>query len=427
MAPPVIDVRHASKVYRIYAHPRHRLFEALSGGRRVYHREFRALHDVTFQVEAGTTLGVVGMNGSGKSTLLQMIAGIVQPSAGEVVTRGRIASLLELGAGFSPEFTGRENVMMNGAIAGLRREESLARLPEVEAFAEIGDFMDRPVKTYSSGMFVRLAFAAAIHVDPDILLVDEALAVGDASFQHRCVRRIQELQRRGKTILFVSHDTRMVTGICTRALFLHAGEVQALGDPDTVVNRYHGHLATVVGRAREVPAAAAPLTAAPAAPGFRPDPGFEQRASLFRHGTGAARVRNVELLDTEHRPLAAAEFNQEIVLRVHLEFFGDAEEYILGYYFRDKAGIEVIGTNTFEENATVPPRAAGQTLVVDYRHRLPLMPGSYSVTVGLAYHRHAPVYYDWVDNALVLEVLPPPGGKVIYAKVWLPVQIDIHA
>jgi hypothetical protein len=137
-------------------------------------------------------------------------------------------------------------------------------------------------------------------------------------------------------------------------------------------------------------------------------------------------VLNVELLDTEHRPLAAADFNQEIVLRIHLEFFQDAEDYILGYYFRDKAGIEVIGTNTFEESAAIPPRTAGQTLVVDYRHRLPLMPGSYSVTVGLAYHRHAPVYYDWVDNALVLEVLPPPGGKVIYSKVWLPVQIEIH-
>jgi ABC-type polysaccharide/polyol phosphate transport system ATPase subunit len=421
-----IDVRDVSKAYKIYAHPRHRLLEAVWAGRRRFHREFWALQGVTFQVDAGTTLGIVGINGSGKSTLLQVIAGIVQPTTGTVRTRGRIASLLELGAGFNPEFTGRENVLMHGAIAGLTRDEAAERLPAIETFAEIGEFIDQPVKTYSSGMFVRLAFAAAIHVDPDILLVDEALSVGDWGFQHRCIRRIQELQRAGKTILFVSHDTRMITGICTRALFLHAGEVRALGAPDEVVNQYHAHLGSLGGRADGGAEPRRRAEGPPRAPHFAADPGFDQRVHLFRHGTGGARVRNVELLDAGLQPLPVAEFDQEVVLRIHLEFYQPAEFYILGYYLRDKAGIEVVGTNTFEEEVELPARAPGETLVVDYRTRLPLMPGGYSVTVGLAFDRHAPMYYDWVDNALIVEVLPPPGGKVICAKVWLPVAISVH-
>lgn len=428
MDAPVVDGQAVSKAYRIYAHPRHRLLEALWRGRRTYHQDFWALRDVTFQVWSGSTVGIVGMNGSGKSTLLQVIAGIVQPTRGRVVVRGRVASLLELGAGFNPEFTGRENILMHGAITGFRREEMLARLPAIEAFAEIGDFIDRPVKTYSSGMFVRLAFAAAIHVDPDILLVDEALAVGDAIFQHRCVRRIRELQEQGKTILYVSHDMGMVKAICSEAIFLHAGEVRAIGDPGDVANLYHAHIANLeAGQAgSEAPPRDRALLPPAESVAFRADPAFEQRAGLFRHGTGAARIRNVEVLDTHSRPIRAADFDQEIILRVHMEFYEDAPFSILGYYFRDKTGTDVIGSNTYEENAPIPPRMAGDTLVVDFGQRLPLTPGTYSVTVALAYSRYAPAYFDWIDNALVLEVLPPPGGRMIHGRVWLPLEITIH-
>src|SRR5262249_7950577 len=196
----VIEVRDVSKAYKIYPRARHRLLEALTLGRRCYHTDFWALRDINFDVERGTTVGIIGVNGSGKSTLLQAVAGCGTPTTGQARVHGRVSSLLELGAGFSPEFTGRENVELFGSIMGLSRAETLARLPAVEAFAEIGEFIDRPVKSYSSGMFVRLAFAAAIHVDPDVLLVDEALAVGDGVFQHRCIRRIRELQARGTTI-----------------------------------------------------------------------------------------------------------------------------------------------------------------------------------------------------------------------------------
>jgi ABC-type polysaccharide/polyol phosphate transport system ATPase subunit len=437
MGAPAVELRSVGKAYRLYAHPRHRVLELLSFGRRTYHTDFWALRDVDLRLRRGTTVGVIGRNGSGKSTLLQVVAGIVQPTSGQVVVNGRVACLLELGAGFSPDFTGRENVLMYGAVMGLSRRAALERLPAVEAFAEIGDFMDRPVKTYSSGMFVRLAFAAAIHVDPDVLLVDEALAVGDIAFQHRCLRRIREFQAQGKTILFVSHDVAMVKAVCTEAILLEAGRVQAAGDPADVVNRYHARLASGEdarewsreprGPGRAPASSPAPASAAPAAEvAFRADATFETRAALFRHGTGAARIRNVELLDRHRQPLPVIEFDQEVLLRVHLEFLTDVPASILGYIVRDKTGIDVLGTNTLEENVPLPPHAAGDRLVVDFRQRWPLAPGAYSVTTALADSRTAPSYLDWVDNALLAEVLPPPGGKLIHARVWLPVQIAIH-
>jgi ABC-type polysaccharide/polyol phosphate transport system ATPase subunit len=433
MGAVAIAAEDVSKSYRIYAHPRHRLLEALWRGRRSYHQDFWALRDVTFQVPEGTTLGVVGLNGSGKSTLLQVVAGVIQPTRGRVAVQGRVASLLELGTGFNPEFTGRENVLMHGAILGFDRRDMEARLDRIEAFAEIGEFVNQPVKTYSSGMFVRLAFAAAIHTDPDVLLVDEALAVGDAIFQHRCIRRIRELQDRGTTLLFVSHDIGLMKSLCTQALFLDTGRVQAIGEPAEIASLYHAHVARLEGRQgpRLAPAAAsAPAEPAAGAGGggaFRPDAGFERRAGIFRHGTGAARIRTVEVLDEAERPLTGVAFDQAVVLRIHLEFLEEAPTWILGYFVRDRGGIDVLGTNTYEEQTVVPARKAGDTAVVDFRQRWPLIAGSYSVTLGLAYNRYSPTYFDWVDNALVVEVLPPVDGKAIHAKVWLPVDVVVHA
>jgi len=426
MANAAIDVHNLSKSYKIYAHPRHRLLEALWGGRRSYHRDFWALRDVTFQVEPGETLAIIGLNGCGKSTLLQVIARIIQPTLGQVAVTGRVASLLELGAGFNPEFTGRENVLIQGSLLGFARKETEARLPAIEAFAELGTFIDQPVKTYSSGMLVRLAFATAIHTDPDILLVDEALAVGDIVFQHRCIRKIKEYQAQGKTICFVSHDTRAVTAVSSRALLLHAGEVVKIGAPAEIVNLYHSHVARTETRGIE-----ARMTEAENGHGggpvtFLPDPEFDQRVGLFRHGTGAARIRNVELLDPRGRRLVAVESGIEVTLRVHASFHEDVPTSFLGFIVRDKHGIDLIGTNNDAEGEPIPTRRSGDTLVVDFRLRLPLQPDTYSVTVALAYSPSLPAYMDWVDNCLVFEVLPP-GLKRIHARIWLPVEISIHS
>lgn len=235
----VISVRNVTKKFRIFSSPLDRIREALHPLRKQFHKEFWALKGVSFDVHKGEVVGILGKNGSGKSTLLQIICSVMQPTTGQAETHGRIAALLELGAGFNPEFSGRENVLLNGAIMGISRKEMLRRMPEIEAFADVGQFFDLPVKIYSSGMFVRVAFSVAIHVDPEILLVDEALSVGDSQFQHRCYQKIRSLMREGRTILVVSHSTDTLIRICDRGVLLDSGTVLFFGNIEDAADRYH--------------------------------------------------------------------------------------------------------------------------------------------------------------------------------------------
>jgi lipopolysaccharide transport system ATP-binding protein len=234
----IVEVRGLTKVFPVYDKPHYRLLQMLSRGGRRWYREFTALSDINVIIRRGETVGIVGRNGSGKSTLLQIICGTLAPSKGHVQVRGRVAALLELGAGFNPEFTGRENVYLNGTVLGLTRSEVDNKIGDILAFAEIGDFIDRPVKTYSSGMYVRLAFAVAIHVEPDLLVVDEALSVGDEAFQRKCFARIERLREQGCTILFVSHAASTVVELCDRALLIDHGDLLADGMPKAVISRY---------------------------------------------------------------------------------------------------------------------------------------------------------------------------------------------
>src|SRR5579863_1294330 len=268
----MVQVQNVSKVYRLYRRPADRLLELLPFSNSAPN-EFWALRDVSLNVERGEVLGVIGPNGSGKSTLLQIVSGILEPTRGRVIAHGRIAALLELGAGFNPEFTGRENVYLNGEILGIVRREMEHVFPQIERFAEIGAFMDRPVKEYSTGMYVRLAFSTAIHVDPEILIVDEALAVGDAIFANRCIKKFVELKERKVTVLFVSHDLGLVKRLSDRAALMVDGKVAAYGAPSDVVNRYVG---LVLERQPQVQAGGL--------------------SGSFRHGDGASRVLEVELL-----------------------------------------------------------------------------------------------------------------------------------
>ncbi len=433
-----IDLRQVAKKYKIYTHPRQRFLEALWRGRRIYHQDFWALQGVTVEIPKGKTIGVIGENGSGKSTLLQVIAGIVRPTLGEVIVDGRISALLELGAGFNPEFSGRENVLMNGGIQGLSRKQMEARLPKIAAFAEIGEFFEQPVRTYSTGMYVRLAFATAIHVDPEILLVDEALAVGDVIFQHRCIQKIKEFQAAGKTIVFVSHDMSAVKSVCDMAVFLCRGQVVKVSDPDEVVNFYLAYVAErEASRSGQpyrqsagpglVPSESSSMTEpAGGPPLFRADPHFEQRAHLFRHGTGEARIRNVEIFDEAGRAVVAVSFGQQVCIRVHMEFLAGVPDPILGFLLRDRHGVDVVGINTWAENRPLGPRKAGERLVVDFVTSLSIRPGSYSVSPALSRDPFLPQYLDWVDNACVFEVMPANPRIPIYGIVHFPTDIRIH-
>src|SRR6185503_3961484 len=309
---PVLRVEGVSKQYRIYDRASDRLKEMLTRGRWRTHREFWALRDISFEVEKGTTFGIIGPNGSGKSTLLQIIAGTLQPTEGSTWNTGRISALLELGSGFNPEFTGVENVFMTASLMGFSHAETEAMLPSVERFAEIGQFINQPVKTYSSGMYVRLAFATAISAMPQILIVDEALAVGDAMFQHRCLRRIREMQESGMTILLVSHDPNAIRALCSSALLLHDGRVEALGKPTDVLNRYQKLI-----MARE----SAYEDNQPSQTDETVDIDLKNPPQLsftYRHGDGSAAVTSVELLNASLQRVEFVESGEEVVVRVQI-------------------------------------------------------------------------------------------------------------
>ena len=365
----------------MYRRPSDRLRELVPGSAPVHH-DFWALRDISFSVEKGETLGLVGPNGCGKSTLLQIVSGILQPTSGRVVTRGRIAALLELGAGFNPEFSGRENVFLNGEIMGLSRAEIEKAMPAIERFAEIGEFMERPVKEYSSGMYVRLAFSTAIHVDPEILIVDEALAVGDAVFANRCVRKFQELRERKITVLFVSHDLGLVKQLSDRAILLLNGRMEAEGAPKDVINRYIG----LVLEKQE-------------APGRRED----RLKSSYRHGDGTSEILGVEILNSRGEPAASVASGEEVTVRVRCQFHRSQNDPMVGILIRTRIGMDVYGTNTRIEQTELGAMEPGDELEVDFRIACWLTPQQYTLTVATQSPDGSS--HDWLDDAVAFEVV----------------------
>ena len=396
-----LRVEGVSKLYRIYKHPGDRLREMLTRGYWKRHREFWALKDVNFEIEAGTTTGIIGPNGSGKSTLLQIITGTLEPTHGNVWHEGRVAALLELGAGFNPEFTGIENIFMNAALMGFAHKETEALLPEIERFAEIGPFIHQPVKTYSSGMYVRLAFSIAISASPKILIIDEALAVGDAVFQHRCMRRLKEMQESGVTIFFVSHDPGAVRALCSRAILLNAGQVEADGKPPDVLNRYQKLI-----MAREQAYAEA------ATPSEKPDDDedwllAEQSVAplhySFRHGDGSAEILRVDLLDASRRRIEIVETGEPVVVRVWVRFNASVEDPVCGFMIRNRHGIHLYGTNTELQKLDLGAVNRGEAIEVNFAFNCWLAPDSYSIAV--AAHSPDAISFDWLDGALFFHVV----------------------
>jgi ABC-type polysaccharide/polyol phosphate transport system ATPase subunit len=396
----VVLAQRISKLYRLYRRPSDRILELAPFLGHRFHTDFWALRDVSIEVDRGEILALVGPNGSGKSTLLQIVSGILQPTSGRVITEGRVAALLELGAGFNPEFTGRENVFINGEIMGLARREVERAFPLIEAFAEIGEFMDRPVKEYSSGMYVRLAFATAIHVDPEILIVDEALAVGDAVFANRCIHKFEELKDRGVTVLFVSHDLGLVKRLAHRAVLLVNGQIAAEGHPSDVVNRYVG---LVLERQRAE----------------RAEEPERRMSTSFRHGDGASRIEDVALLDHAGAPALALSSGDPATVRVRVRFHRDADEPVLGILIRNRLGIDVFGTNTRIEQRRLGSFRAGEVLELDFRFDCLLTRQEYTLTVATQYWDGSS--QDWLDDVLAFSVVDP---KDIAGLVNLRTEIE---
>jgi len=377
-------VQNVSKRYRLYRTPFDRIRELNPLRRQSLHTDFWALRDISFEVERGEVVSLVGPNGCGKSTLLQVISGILQPTSGRVVTRGRVAALLELGAGFNPDFSGRENVFINGEILGISRAEMERNLPLIEAFAEIGDFIHRPVKEYSSGMYVRLAFSTAIHVDPEILIVDEALAVGDAVFANRCIRKFEELREKKTTVLFVSHDLGLVKQLSNRAIFLLGGRIEAEGEPKHVIDKYIG---VVLERQKA----------------FQQDDRRAHPAATNRHGDGSSEILDVTLLDERGRPSAVVTGGERVAIRIRTAFRRDRVEPMVGILIRNRIGMEIYGTNTRIEQIDLGSFEAGEELDIQFQFECWLTPQHYTVTVATQYQDGSS--HDWLDDVLSFEVL----------------------
>jgi ABC-type polysaccharide/polyol phosphate transport system ATPase subunit len=403
-----LRVEGVAKQYRIYERPSDRLLESLTRGRLRRHREFWALRDISFEVEKGTTVGVVGPNGSGKSTLLQIVTGTLEPTHGQVWVEGRVAALLELGAGFNPEFTGVENVYMNTALLGWSRRETDRRFPDIERFAEIGDFIHQPVKTYSSGMYVRLAFSIAVNTDPEVLVVDEALSVGDSVFQHRCTRRIKEMQSRGTTILFVSHEPTLVRALCSRAILLNAGRMMADGAPVDVLNRYQRLIMAreeAYADASQAAPDAADEGAAPQTSAAALDARTAARARLtnsYRHGNRHAEIVSAELLDARGRPVELVETGDPVAVRMRILFHRDIEEPVCGFMIRNRHGINVYGTNTEQRRLALGPARAGE--VVEATFNFDCWLGQEHYFVSVAAHTPDGVAFDWMDGVIFFRV-----------------------
>lgn len=453
IAPPadadvVISVRNLGKSYAMYSSPAHRLWQGLLGGRKRLYREFWALRGVDLEIRRGETVGIVGRNGSGKSTLLQMIAGTLSPTEGEVEVRGRVAALLELGSGFNPEFTGRENVYLNAAILGLRRDQIDARLQSILDFADIGEFIDQPVRSYSSGMAVRLAFAVIAHVDADVLIVDEALSVGDAFFSQKCMRFLRDFQKRG-TLLFVSHDAAAVTNLCARALWLHSGTPRMLGGAQEVIESYMaqqhaasrsdatGESVDVIGSSKRSQADDTDLPS-PGSPDFRAEDwakaGVQSRIQVFEFNPDDVGIqfgaRNAAIADVELRSGgqgARLLHGGEIVeLRIDVRLTAALDDVIIGFYVKDRLGQRLFGDNTYFACRKSPPGGKpGDILRATFQFRMPVLPaGSYMVDAAVATgNQDNHTQQHWVHDALEFRAV---DETMRFGLVGLPMlQINV--
>jgi lipopolysaccharide transport system ATP-binding protein len=425
-----IRVCNLGKCYQIYDRSEDRLkqflyppLQKMVGLKpKSYCRDFWALDSVSFEVRKGETIGVIGRNGSGKSTLLQLICGILAPSAGSIGTTGRIAAILELGTGFNPAFTGRENVHMNGAILGLARDEVDAKLSSIAAFADIGEFMEQPVRTYSSGMLVRLAFAVLVCLNPGILVIDEALAVGDMNFQAKCITALDQMQQQGVTMLFVSHDLGIIKTLCSRGIYLEKGRVRSIGPAGEVAGQYERDLREERNaesrKLISVPKGSVPKpsgviadTASDLKIGeevFKRSHEFDKRASLFRYGSGGARITYTELLNVNDDQIEQVEFDQEVKIRIYVETSSDRDISVKFNVFDDKR-VNLTGCDFFQAGRALLHTHCGGNYLVEYLLRLPLQAGNYSLRVQVT---SAPVnkmsaeFLDVVENAVVFKMAP---------------------
>lgn len=426
MRPISISVKNVTKTYKLYSTPKDRLKEAFNFVGKSFHRDHHALHDISFDIPMGETMGIIGENGSGKSTLLKIITGVLTPTSGTVSVNGKISALLELGAGFNPEYTGIENIYFNGMVMGFSKKEMDKKVDSIIDFADIGNFIYQPVKTYSSGMFVRLAYAVAVSIEPDILIIDEALSVGDAFFQMKSMSKMHELFEKGKTVLFVTHDTATVKSLCTKAIYLESGRIVAQGPSKEVVDMYEAKVRekmslTEANGISDVKTVSSEVFKKSKSIVFKENPSFGYLVKHSREGNGDAIVTEIELLDKEENSITEVKFNQNVKLRFHIKYIRDCE-ICIGYHIRDNKNIPILGSNTVLEGEGEIQGNANDKIIVDFETKFPLMDGRYNVMSVLSKNvivNRSAIFVDITQDGFTFIVEENKNGRI-----WNKVYVD---
>lgn len=382
MSDVAIQVSHVSKLYKLYDNPMDRLKESLGLTRKKKYKEHYALNDLSFDVKKGECVGIIGTNGSGKSTILKIITGVLNPTAGDVKVNGRISALLELGAGFNMEYTGIENIYLNGTMMGFTREEIDAKINDILAFADIGDFVYQPVKTYSSGMFVRLAFAVSINIDPEILIVDEALSVGDVFFQVKCYHKFEEFKKMGKTILFVSHDLGSISKYCDRVVLLNKGVKMAEGAPKRIVDLYKQVLVNKDAEVVEQGTQSELAKVDTAVSGKLWKSNLELNPQLLDYGEKQGEIIDFAIIDDHGDINSSIVKGTRFKIRMRVRFNMDLQDPIFAFTIKDTQGTEITGTNTMYENVSSGPVKKGEEKVVTFTQTMNLQGRSHLLSLG---------------------------------------------
>jgi len=425
-----IKVENLTKVYHLYDKPQDRFKEALHPFRRSYHHDFFAVNDISFEIKKGETVGIIGKNGAGKSTLLKMITGVLTPTSGSIQVNGKIASLLELGTGFNPEMTGIENIYLNATLMGYTEKEVSDRVESIIRFADIGEFIEQPIKMYSSGMMARLGFAVAINVQPDVLIVDEALAVGDMNFQAKCMTAMDNIKEKGTTILFVSHDVSLVKSLCEKGIYIKEGKLNAIGNAANIGDIYERYMRestnkeyknTIVKIESELNIELKPekyndLTDVE----FKISKEFDKKVEQFRHGTGRAKITYVELLDENDNLIIDADFNQSVILKIYLESYDDGEISVNFQLYDDKKISIVAGSFMLAGKEKIQVKSR-EKLMVKYTLKLPLQHNVYSIQTMIidpVVNDIDILYIDVVPDSYVFKINKRPNST-LWSKVDL--------
>ncbi|WP_066297078.1 ABC transporter ATP-binding protein [Bacillus sp. FJAT-29937] len=401
----VISIDNISKEYKLYDNKIDRLKEAISISKKSYYKKFLALKDVSFDIKKGETIGLIGKNGSGKSTLLKILSGIIKPTTGSIKIDGKVSALLELGAGFNPEYTGLENIYLSGTILGFSKKEIDAKLDEIINFADIGEFIHHPVKLYSSGMFVRLAYAVQACIDPEILIVDEALAVGDAAFALKCMNHMRKLVNKGVTVILVTHDVQAIRSFCSRVIWLHEGKIRKIGNANEVTSEYVKELFLMDDEN-----------------GAK----TKKEENLIRWGNGRIQVVDSRIYDEKGEESEVIEWGEDITIclkaRVNVDYVA-SDQIGFGFSFRNKHGLDIIVSTTYEEGERLGPLYRDQEITVNFKLKNILTSGEYALLLSIEDRSGTkPEYYDFIENIRILKVI---SGKRFFSLVQPKIEQNI--